>query len=137
MLTHSLRLPQTFADKLFAVPHVLADTCVAPAHPQPPPHTQESEEEVEEHYCVVCEKRFRSAGQLSNHERSKKHLEAVAELRQLLEEEEQDADWLVRRAGRTGDAEFRGCVVVLWSCMALMCIAVSCTRSHGIMHAIQ
>jgi hypothetical protein len=86
---------------------------------------------------VVCEKRFRSAGQLSNHERSKKHLEAVAELRQLLEEEEQDADWLVRRAGRTGDAEFRGCVVVLWSCMALMCIAVSCTRSHGIMHAIQ
>lgn len=49
---------------------------------------QESEE-VEEHYCVVCEKRFRSAGQLSNHERSKKHLEALAELRQLLEEEEQ------------------------------------------------
>lgn len=58
--------------------------------------TQESEEEeVEQHYCVVCEKRFRSAGQLANHERSKKHLEAVAELRQLLEEEEQDADWLL------------------------------------------
>lgn len=56
---------------------------------------QESEEEVEEHFCVVCEKRFRSAGQLANHERSKKHLEAVAELRQLLEEEEQDADWLL------------------------------------------
>jgi hypothetical protein len=50
---------------------------------------------VEEHYCVVCEKRFRSAGQLANHERSKKHLEAVAELRQLLEEEEQDAEWLL------------------------------------------
>lgn len=55
---------------------------------------QESEE-VEEHYCVVCEKRFRSAGQLSNHERSKKHLEAVAELRELLQEEEEDADWLL------------------------------------------
>jgi hypothetical protein len=58
---------------------------------------QESSEEVEEHYCVVCEKRFRSAGQLSNHERSKKHQEALAELRQLLEEEEQDADWLLVR----------------------------------------
>jgi hypothetical protein len=56
---------------------------------------QESDEDVEEHYCVVCEKRFRSAGQLANHERSKKHQEAVTELRQLLEEEEQDADWLL------------------------------------------
>jgi DnaJ family protein A protein 5 len=63
---------------------------------------QESEEEVEEHYCVVCEKRFRSAGQLANHERSKKHLEAVAELRQLLQEEEQDADWLVRHHREAG-----------------------------------
>lgn len=51
----------------------------------------------------MCEKRFRSAGQLSNHERSKKHLEAVAELRQLLEEEEQDADWLVSSYGEAGE----------------------------------
>jgi DnaJ family protein A protein 5 len=56
---------------------------------------QESEEEVEEHYCVVCEKRFRSAGQLANHERSRKHMEALAQLRQLLEEEELDADELL------------------------------------------
>jgi hypothetical protein len=49
---------------------------------------EEEEEEVEQHYCVVCEKRFRSAAQLANHEKSKKHLEAVTALREVLEEEE-------------------------------------------------
>jgi hypothetical protein len=74
---------------------------------------QESEEDVEEHYCVVCEKRFRSAGQLANHERSKKHLEALAELRQLLEEEEQDADWLLVRTECLSGVIFAGLVGVL------------------------
>lgn len=64
----------------------------------------------------MCEKRFRSAGQLSNHERSKKHLEAVAELRQLLEEEEQDADWLVRP---------RACRQLESSCQLLSCGGVA------------
>lgn len=77
-------------------------TCIAPGRQLlvlPACVLQESEE-VEEHYCVVCEKRFRSAGQLANHERSKKHLEAVAELRELLQEEEEDADWLLVGGGR-------------------------------------
>eukprot|EP00854_Cymbomonas_tetramitiformis_P007212 gene7212-8594_t len=53
-----------------------------------------AEEEVEEEeaeaqpYCVVCRKRFKSESQWRNHEKSKKHLEKVAELKSELEAEE-------------------------------------------------
>ena len=39
-------------------------------------------------HCLACDKLFRSAGAMANHERSKKHAEAVARLRAELEEEE-------------------------------------------------
>jgi hypothetical protein len=42
----------------------------------------------------VCEKRFRSAGQLANHERSRAHREALAALMEVLQEEEA---WLLVR----------------------------------------
>lgn len=45
-------------------------------------------EEVEQLYCIVCEKKFKSAGQLANHERSKAHREAVATLKEMLQDEE-------------------------------------------------
>lgn len=63
-------------------------------------HLQEdaaaAEEQQEAHYCVVCEKRFKSAGQLANHEHSKAHREALAALAEVLQEEE--AWLLVRQA---------------------------------------
>ena len=39
-------------------------------------------------YCVLCDKQFKSARALANHERSKKHAEAFEALRAVLEEEE-------------------------------------------------
>jgi DnaJ family protein A protein 5 len=42
---------------------------------------EEEEEEVPEHYCVACKKRFKSDKQWQNHEKSKKHRDAVAALR--------------------------------------------------------
>ncbi|GIM08082.1 hypothetical protein Vretimale_12093, partial [Volvox reticuliferus] len=49
---------------------------------------EQEEEEMEVHECVVCDKVFRSEKQLRNHERSKKHTEALAALRAMMEEEE-------------------------------------------------
>jgi hypothetical protein len=48
--------------------------------------------------CPVCRKRFRTEAQWANHERSRKHVEALAALRAQLQEEE-------RRAGPGSDAE--------------------------------
>lgn len=48
----------------------------------------EGREPSEEFFCIVCEKRFKSDKQLKNHERSRKHLDQVAELRAVLQEEE-------------------------------------------------
>ena len=42
-------------------------------------------------YCPVCRKRFRSEAQWANHERSRKHLEALAALRAQLQDEERRA----------------------------------------------
>ena len=39
-------------------------------------------------YCVVCSKKFKSEKQLRNHEKSKKHLHVLEEMRRFLEEEE-------------------------------------------------
>ncbi|GMH38384.1 hypothetical protein BSKO_06268 [Bryopsis sp. KO-2023] len=49
--------------------------------------SESEEEEIEEFWCVVCDKKFRSSKALVNHERSKKHRERLTELRQILEEE--------------------------------------------------
>lgn len=52
---------------------------------------QESvQDEEEELYCIVCKKRFKSEKQWKNHEKSRKHLENVAQLRDVLLEEELD-----------------------------------------------
>ncbi|KAG6484514.1 DNAJ protein JJJ1 homolog [Zingiber officinale] len=44
---------------------------------------------VEEFYCVVCNKKFKSDKQWKNHEQSKKHKDKVAELRMTFEEDEE------------------------------------------------
>ena len=38
---------------------------------------EEEEQEIEEFFCVACDKSFKSEKQLQNHEKSKKHLEQV------------------------------------------------------------
>ena len=52
----------------------------------------------EDLYCIVCKKRFKSAKQWHNHEKSKKHLELVARLQKALLEDE----------SAVGDAEAKG-----------------------------
>ena len=52
-------------------------------------------EEMEEFYCVLCKKKFRSEKQWKNHEKSRKHKERVAEFRESVKGEDQ----------RYGDAE--------------------------------
>ena len=50
---------------------------------------QPAEEQMQDaFYCVLCDKQFKSAHALANHERSKKHAEAFEALRKVLEEEE-------------------------------------------------
>ena len=52
---------------------------------------KKKKEEVQGFYCVVCSKRFKSEKQFRNHEKSKKHLQKVEEMRRFLEEEERAA----------------------------------------------
>ncbi|KAI9005922.1 hypothetical protein BC832DRAFT_620814 [Gaertneriomyces semiglobifer] len=49
-------------------------------------------EEIEELYCIACEKGFRSEKQFENHEKSKKHIRNVEILREELLAEEEAAD---------------------------------------------
>ena len=50
---------------------------------------QSAEEQMQDaFYCVLCDKQFKSARALANHERSKKHAEAFGALRAVLEAEE-------------------------------------------------
>ncbi|PLB51766.1 DnaJ-domain-containing protein [Aspergillus steynii IBT 23096] len=44
-------------------------------------HSDTPEEDVEHFECIVCHKRFKSQNQVEAHERSKKHLRAVKQLR--------------------------------------------------------
>ncbi|KAI8826149.1 DnaJ domain-containing protein [Fimicolochytrium jonesii] len=48
----------------------------------------QEEEEIEELYCVACDKGFRSEKQFENHERSKKHIRNVELLRRELLEDD-------------------------------------------------
>lgn len=52
-------------------------------------------EEMDEFYCVLCKKKFKSEKQWKNHEKSRKHKEWVAEFRESVKEEDE----------RYGDAE--------------------------------
>eukprot|EP00045_Choanoeca_perplexa_P014276 m.166798 g.166798 ORF g.166798 m.166798 type:complete len:620 (+) comp16631_c0_seq4:2735-4594(+) len=54
-------------------------------------------------YCVACNKAFKSEKQWENHQRSKKHLKAVAELRAELEAE--DADFLAAEHNDNDDID--------------------------------
>ncbi|KAL3681996.1 hypothetical protein R1sor_000018 [Riccia sorocarpa] len=56
----------------------------------------EDSENVDEFYCIVCNKRFRSEKQWNNHEKSRKHIERASALKQSLLEEDEEADSLVR-----------------------------------------
>lgn len=52
--------------------------------------TSEEEEALEEHFeCVVCNKTFKSVKQYEAHERSKKHIKAVRQLRRMMQAEDQ------------------------------------------------
>ncbi|BBN15950.1 DnaJ homolog subfamily A member 5 [Marchantia polymorpha subsp. ruderalis] len=53
-------------------------------------------EDPDEFYCIVCSKRFRSEKQWTNHEKSKKHIDRAAALKQSFLEEDEEADSLVK-----------------------------------------
>ncbi|PTB66080.1 DnaJ-domain-containing protein [Trichoderma citrinoviride] len=64
-----------------------------------PSESEESETEILE--CVVCNKRFKSEKQFESHERSKKHIKAVQDLRRQLKKETANLDL----EATTSDAE--------------------------------
>ncbi|KAK3984040.1 putative DnaJ-like protein subfamily A member 5 [Cladorrhinum sp. PSN332] len=52
----------------------------------------ESESEIEEIECVVCNKTFRSEKQFESHEKSKKHIKAVQQLKRQMKKENSNLD---------------------------------------------
>lgn len=54
---------------------------------------EDNEEEVNEFYCVVCDKGYRSEKQFTTHENSKRHLENVEILRQEMLADEENFDF--------------------------------------------
>eukprot|EP00037_Helgoeca_nana_P024287 m.257655 g.257655 ORF g.257655 m.257655 type:complete len:608 (+) comp26599_c0_seq1:338-2161(+) len=60
----------------------------------------ESAADSKEWACVACSKRFKSEKQWANHQKSKKHLAAIAELREYMEED----DALFAASGESADA---------------------------------
>ncbi|KAK4229291.1 putative DnaJ-like protein subfamily A member 5 [Podospora fimiseda] len=52
----------------------------------------ESESEIEEIECVVCNKTFRSEKQFESHEKSKKHIKAVQQLKRQMKKENANLD---------------------------------------------
>ncbi|KAI5855379.1 hypothetical protein BZA05DRAFT_443034 [Tricharina praecox] len=70
---------------------------------------EEEEEEEEERYeCIICKKVFRSQGQMDAHEKSKKHVKAVQQLkRQMMKENQEfDLDRDVRGRAYKPEAEY-------------------------------
>ncbi|KAI9040522.1 putative C2H2 finger domain protein [Aspergillus affinis] len=55
-------------------------------------HPDTSEEEVEHFECIVCYKTFKSQNQVEAHERSKKHLKAVKQLRSEMRAQNEELD---------------------------------------------
>ncbi|KAL7904068.1 hypothetical protein GGI35DRAFT_464249 [Trichoderma velutinum] len=58
----------------------------------PPSESEESEFETEILECVACNKRFKSEKQFESHERSKKHIKAVQDLRRQMKRETANLD---------------------------------------------
>lgn len=54
--------------------------------------SKEEEEEEQRYECVVCKKVFGSQGQMNAHERSKKHIKAVQQLKRQMMKENKDFD---------------------------------------------
>ncbi|KAJ4412026.1 hypothetical protein N0V82_008905 [Gnomoniopsis sp. IMI 355080] len=65
--------------------------------------TSEEESEVEEFECVVCNKIFKSEKQFEAHEKSKKHLKAVQQLKRQMKKEGHDLDLDVEESTRNVD----------------------------------
>ena len=51
-------------------------------------HSQSDDEEVEQYYCVACDKAFKTEKALVNHEKSKKHKDKVAAIKREMAENE-------------------------------------------------
>lgn len=64
----------------------------------------ESEEEVVIHECVACKKTFKTEAQYAAHERSKKHKQAVYQLKKKMEKEDRELG-LEREGKETGEME--------------------------------
>jgi len=70
---------------------------------------EETEEEEEERYeCIICKKAFHSQGQMDAHEKSKKHVKAVQQLkRQMMKENKEfDLDRDVRGRAHKPETEY-------------------------------
>ncbi|KAH7727076.1 DnaJ domain containing protein [Aphelenchoides avenae] len=50
--------------------------------------SDEDEEAAEDYYCIVCEKGFKNEKSYANHQKSKKHKQAVEDLRRVMKEED-------------------------------------------------
>jgi DnaJ family protein A protein 5 len=69
---------------------------------------EEEEEEIERYECIVCKKTFRSQGQMDAHEKSKKHVKAVQQLKRKMMKENKkfDLDRDVRGRENLHEEEF-------------------------------
>lgn len=65
--------------------------------------TSEEDSEVEEFECVVCNKIFKSEKQFEAHEKSKKHIKAVQQLKRQMEKEGHDLNLDVEESTRIVD----------------------------------
>ena len=63
--------------------------------------SQSDEEEVQQYYCVACDKAFKTEKALVNHEKSRKHKDKVAAIKREMADSE-DIDELALRNGENG-----------------------------------
>ncbi|KAM7183227.1 hypothetical protein V8F33_013723 [Rhypophila sp. PSN 637] len=68
----------------------------------------EEESEVEHIECVVCNKTFKSEKQFESHEKSKKHIKAVQEIRRQMRKENADFDLENQEPGPSSATDDRG-----------------------------
>lgn len=61
--------------------------------------TAKPDSKPEEYYCVICGKRFKSAKQWQNHEKSKKHIENVTALKGAFQNDDEQVEMLGRHLG--------------------------------------
>lgn len=67
--------------------------------------SQSDEEEVQQYYCVACDKAFKTEKALVNHEKSRKHKDKVAAIKQEMADSE-DIDELALLNGENGVNEY-------------------------------